>query len=77
MLALPMTKEMLDVAAIIKVLQSYVNGHLNGMVKCRNFHCHVQQLGETFEDFLISLQELAKTCKFCSESCKKRTFKIK
>ena len=25
--------------------------------------------GETFDDFLISLRELSKTCKFCSESC--------
>ena len=38
-------------------------------VKCRNF-CHwMQQQGDTFDDFLVSLRELAKTCNFCSDAC--------
>ena len=29
----------------------------------------MQQQGETFDDFLVSLRELAKTCNFCSDAC--------
>ena len=35
----------------------------------RTFRRRVQQPGETFDDFLVSLRELAKTCKFCSKEC--------
>ena len=38
--------------------------------KDTNFRKKVQQPGEPFNDFLISLCELAKTCKFCSDLCK-------
>ena len=58
-----------DVSTIIDTLQRYVNGYLNETVKWQNFHCRVQQPGETFDDFLISLRDRAKTCKFCSDSC--------
>ena len=61
-----------DMTAIIEAdeaLQSYVDGHLNKTVKRRNFCRHKQQLRETFDDFLITLRELAKSCKFCSEMC--------
>lgn len=30
---------------------------------------------ESFDDFLISLRELAKTCKFCSESCVQKSIR--
>ena len=49
---------------IIEAIQEYVDGHIN---EHRNFWHRKQQPGETF---LVSLQELAKTCKFCSEECK-------
>ena len=29
----------------------------------------MQQQGETFDDFLVSLRELEKTCNFCSDAC--------
>ena len=29
--------------------------------------------GESFDDFLISLRELAKTCRFCSEACTEKS----
>ena len=64
-----------DVTAIIEALQRYVDGHLNETVERRNFRRRVQQPGETFDDFLISLRELAKTCKFCSESCTEKNIR--
>jgi len=35
----------------------------------------VQQDGETFDDFLISLRKLAKTCKFCSYACREKSIR--
>ena len=54
---------------IIEALQAYIDGHLNETVERRNFRCRKQQAGETFNDYLISLRDLAKTCRFCSDSC--------
>ena len=31
--------------------------------------------GESFDDFLISLRELAKTCRFCSETCTQKSIR--
>ena len=30
-------------------------------------------IGESFDDFLVSLHELAKTCGFCSEQCTQKS----
>ena len=64
-----------DAAKIIEALQRYVDDHLNETVECRNFRCHMQQPGETFDDFLISLRELAKTCKYCTDSCTEKSIR--
>jgi len=61
--------QMKDPAAIITALQRYVDGHVNETVERRNLRRRVQQPGESFDDFLIALRELAKTCKFCSDRC--------
>ena len=67
------TAEKKDVAKIIEALQRYVDGHLNETVERRNFRRRVQQPGETFDDFLISLRELTKTCKYCTDSCTEKS----
>ena len=59
------TEQRNDVTAITEALQRYIDGHLNETVERHNFLCRVQQQGETFDDFLIALRKLAKTCKFC------------
>ena len=35
----------------------------------RNFRRYAQQVGESFDNFLVSLRELMKTCDFCSDAC--------
>ncbi|XP_065908983.1 uncharacterized protein [Dysidea avara] len=55
-----------------RLYRRYVDGHINETVERRNFRRRIQQPGETFDDFLISLRELAKTCKFCSDTCKEK-----
>ena len=58
-----------DAKQIVTAIQRYVEGHINESVECRNFRQRVQQPGESFDDFLVALRELAKTCKFCSDQC--------
>jgi len=60
---------MRSATTIINAMQRYIDGHINETVERHNFRRQIQQPGEPFDDYLISLRELAKTCKFCSESC--------
>ena len=39
----------------------------------RKLRRRVQQQGESFDDYLVSLRELTKTCNFCSEVCAQKT----
>lgn len=56
-------------AAITYAIKQYIDGHINKSVERRNFRCWIQQPRESFDDFLMSLQELVKSCKFCSDTC--------
>ena len=67
---LGLTKEQEDDPdAIVEALRRHVEGQINVTVERRNFRKRKQQLGETFDDFLCSLRELAKTCQFCNDAC--------
>ena len=46
-----------------------MEGHINETVERRNFRKRMQQVSEAFDDFLVSLRELVKTCNFCSDGC--------
>ena len=63
------------VAEIVAAIQRYVEGHINESVERRTFRRCIQQPGETFDDFLVSLRELAKTCKFCSDNCTQKNIR--
>ncbi len=54
---------------IVDTISWYVAGQLNESLERRNFWRHSQQPGESFDDFLVSLRELAQTCNFCSDLC--------
>ena len=41
-------------------------------MECRNFRRRTQQPGESFDDFLVALHELVKTCNFCSDNCTRK-----
>ena len=58
---------------IIAAIKYYIDGSVNELVECRNFRQCVQQPGETFDNFLVALRELMKTCDFCSEVCTQKT----
>ena len=63
------TEQLQKTTEIIAAIERYVQGQINESVERRNFRRRVQQEGETFDDFLVSLRELAKTCSFCSDQC--------
>ena len=46
-----------------------MEGHINESVEKCMVRRWVQQPGECFDDFLVSLHELAMTCNFCSTDC--------
>ena len=59
--------------AVIQAMQEYIDGHVNDTVERRNFRR--QQPGESFDNFVVSLRELIKTCKFCSETCTQKNLR--
>ena len=63
-----------DVGQIVKAIREYLKGQINESVERRNFRQHSQQLGESFDDFLVSLRELAT---FIRKTAAKRVFVIK
>ena len=60
---------------IVKAIGMYVTGQLNESVERRSFRRRVQQPGESFDDFLVSLRELAKTCNFCDNGCTEKNIR--
>ena len=64
-----------DAGEIVAAIQQYVEGQVNESVERRNFRRRSQQPGESFDDFLVSLRELAKTGNFCSEECTQKNIR--
>ena len=58
-----------DQAQIIAAVKQHVEGRINETIERRNLRQRKQLVGETFDDFLVSLRELAKTCNFCNNDC--------
>ena len=63
------TEEFKSVASIISAIKNYAAEHINESVERRNFRHRTQQIGESFDDYLVSLRELVKTCNFCNDAC--------
>ena len=60
---------------MVKAIGVYVSGQLNESVERRTFRRRTQQPGESFDDFLVSLRELAKTCNFCNDGCTQKNIR--
>ena len=69
------TEQKQDSDAIITAIKRHIDGHINESVERRNLRRRAQQPGETFDDYLVSLRELAKTCGFCSEQCTQKSIR--
>ena len=55
-----------DLNKSIDALEKYANGQVNEVVERKKFNERVQAEGESFDDFLTSLKELARSCNFCN-----------
>ena len=53
----------------IHAIKCYIDDHINETVERRNFRQSYQHPGESFDDFLVSLRDLVRTCNFCSNAC--------
>ena len=68
-------EERANADAIITAIKCHVDGHINeSMERCR-LQRRVQQPGESFDDYIVSLRELAKTCNFCSVACTQKNIR--
>ena len=64
-----------NVKMLHKSSQQYVEGKINESVERRHFRQRRQQPGESFDDFLLRLRKLAKTCNFCTEECAQKSIR--
>ena len=61
--------------AVIAAIKHHVDGHINESMERHRLRRRVQQLGESIDDYLVSLRELAKTCNFCSTACSQKSIR--
>ena len=69
------TQQKKDVDAIIRAIKNHIDGHRNESMEQHTLRRRIQQPGETFDDYLVALRELAKTCHFCSEECAQKNIR--
>lgn len=64
-----------DQAQTIAALKQHIEGQINETIERRNLRQRHQLAGESVDDFLVSLRDLAKTCNFCNNDCLKRAIR--
>ena len=69
------TEQKQDADAIITAIKRHIDGQVNESVERRNLRRRTQQPGESFDDFLVALRELTKTCNFCNEQCTQKNIR--
>ena len=57
------------VTKIIEALTKHMEGAINETVERRNFRKRRQHARESFDDYLVALRELVKTCRYCTDDC--------
>ena len=64
-----------SVDAIITTIKRHIDGQINESVERRNLRSRTQQQGESFDDFLVALREMTKTCNFCNAQCTQKSIR--
>ena len=59
----------------VKEIVTAIDTYVKESMERHAFRSRVQQEGETFDDFLLSLRELAKTCNFCDDACTQKNIR--
>ena len=57
-----------DLKAILDAMEAHLRGQRNIIVDRRDFYSRAQESGETLDDFLCNIKEIAAFCDFCT-SC--------
>ena len=60
---------------ILDALEKHILGRVNVTMENRNFRKRCQEKNEAFDDFLVSLRQLATTCEFCNDNCRNRAIR--
>ena len=68
------TEQKKGVDVIICAIKNHIDGHRNESMEQYTPRRGIQQPGKTFDDYLVALRELAKTCNFCSEECAQKKY---
>ena len=58
-----------NVDTVIQAIKRHIDGQINESIERRNLRSRTQQPGESFDDFLVALRKMTKTCNFCSPLC--------
>ncbi len=58
-----------DAEEIIRALKEPIEGKVNKYVERRKLRQRVQEHGESFEDYMVSLRQIASSCKYCDDEC--------
>ena len=58
-----------DVNKVLAALENFAMGSVNESVERLNFNRRVQQMGESIDEFIVGLRDLAVTCNFCNDEC--------
>ena len=64
-----------NVKTIIKALTGHVESTINETVERKAFRKRKQQQGESFDDYLVSLRDLVRTCNYCSDECSNKALR--
>ena len=64
-----------NVDTVIQAIKRHIDGQINESVERRNLRNRTQQLGESFDDFLVALREMTKTCNFCNPQCAQKNIR--
>ncbi|KAK3869771.1 hypothetical protein Pcinc_024945 [Petrolisthes cinctipes] len=56
-----------DLGSILDAMGEYLRNQRNIIVDRRDFYLRVQEVGESFDDFLCSVKEIANFCEFCDK----------
>ncbi|KAK3851886.1 hypothetical protein Pcinc_041496 [Petrolisthes cinctipes] len=56
-----------DLGSILDAMGEYLRNQRNIIVDRRDFYLRVQEAGESFDDFLCSVKEIANFCEFCDK----------
>lgn len=57
-----------ELKVVLGLMEDHLRGQRNVIVDRREFNSRVQEVGETFDDFLCAIKEIANFCSFC-DSC--------